>query len=147
MSYKGTKKTKKKIRDFTWEDYGISTFRYKELKNFCLQYEEKRSKIKYGVSSIQYDGLPKGNMIGKPTEGRALENLTYENDCRIIEEAAIATNVSIWRYLLRSVTQDFTYEQIEYDEEQGRITICRTDFYGYRRLFFKNLHNLKIGYK
>lgn len=147
MSYKGTKKAKKKIRDFTWEDYGISTFRYKELKNFCLQYEEKKSKIKYGVSSIQYDGLPKGNMIGKPTEGRALENLTYENDCRIIEEAAIATNVSIWRYLLRSVTQDLTYEQIEYDEEQGRITICRTDFYGYRRLFFKNLHNLKIGYK
>ena len=86
-------------------------------------------------------------MIGKPTEGRALENLTYENDCRIIEEAAIATNVSIWRYLLRSVTQDLTYEQIDYDEEQGRITICRTDFYGYRRLFFKNLHNLKIGYK
>lgn len=141
------KKSKKKIRDFTWEDYGISAFRYRELKNFCLQYDEKKSKIKYGISAIQYDGMPKGNTTGNPTEIRALENLVYEKDCKMIEEAAIATNASIWKYLLKSVTRDLTYELIEYDEDQGRITVGKTDFYAFRRLFYKNLHLLKIGDK
>lgn len=138
---------KKRIRDATWEDYGISTFRYRELKNFCLQYDEKKSKIKYGLQAINSDGLPKGNLTGNPTEARALENFICERDCRMIEEAAVATNPGIWKYLLKSVTQDLTYEFVEYDEELGRITVGKTDFYGYRRLFYKNLHKLKIGDK
>lgn len=28
----------KRLRDMTWEDYGISKNRYDELRAFCLQY-------------------------------------------------------------------------------------------------------------
>ena len=49
----------KRLRDMTWDDYGISKNRYKELKAFCLQYDEKKSKIKYGISAVRYDGQPK----------------------------------------------------------------------------------------
>lgn len=137
----------KRIRDYSWDDYGISTFRYRELKNFCLQYDEKKSKIHYGLNSIVNDGMPKSNLSGNPTERVAMENLENQKDCRMIEEAAVATNPGIWKYILKSVTNDLPYELVEYDEEQGKIAMCRTDFYGYRRLFFRNLHLLKIGYK
>ncbi len=137
----------KRIRDYSWDDYGISTFRYRELKNFCLQYDEKKSKIRYGLNAVVKDGMPRGNVTGSPTERAALENAENEKDCRMIEEAAAAANPEIWKYILKSVTSDLPYEWIEYDEEQGRIPVGKTDFYGYRRLFFKNLHLLKIGDK
>lgn len=138
---------KKRVRDYTWEDYGISTFRYRELKNFCLQYDEKKSKIKYGIKAVANDGMPRGSGGGNPVESVAMENIMNERDCRMIEEAAIATNPSIWKYLLKSVTHDLPFEMIEYDDEFGKIIVNRTDFYGYRRLFFRNLHFLKNGYK
>lgn len=137
----------KRIRDFSWNDYEISKKRHRELKFFCEQYYEKKSRINYNLSGMQYTGMPKGNKIGNPTERMALENEIYRRDCIMIEEAAIKTNPTIYRYIIKSVANDLTYEQIEYDEEYGRIPYCRTDFYGYKRLFFFILHNLKIGYK
>lgn len=138
---------RKRIRDYTWEDYGISKYRYGELKNFCLQYDEKKNKLRYGMKAVVNDGMPKGISCGNPTEEAAIDNVLNELDCKIIEEAAMKTDSSIWKYILKSVTKDLPYELIEYDEELGKITVCRTDFYGYRRLFFKNLHFLKNGYK
>lgn len=138
---------KKRIRDYTWEDYGISRHRYKELQAFCLQYDEKKSKIRYGLSAIVNDGLPKGNQVGCPTEQMALTNNLYKHDCSIIEEAAIKANPRIWRYILKSVTQGLPYEFIEYDEEQGRIPMGKTEFNATRRLFYYYLNNLKIGFK
>lgn len=138
---------KKRIRDYTWEDYGISRHRYKELQAFCLQYDEKKSKIRYGLSAIVNEGLPKGNQVGHPTERMALENEQYRKDCYLIEEAAIKANSTIYRSIIKSVTQDLSYEFIEYDEYSGKIPYGKTDFYGYRRLFFFYLHNLKIGDK
>ena len=94
----------KRLRDMTWEDYGISKNRYAELKAFCLQYEEKKSKIKYGISAAQYDGQPKAHNTGSQTERQAMDNAIYMKDCAMIEEAAIRTNPEIWRYIVKSVT-------------------------------------------
>ncbi|MGN0252284.1 MAG: hypothetical protein ACI4EH_13115 [Oliverpabstia sp.] len=138
---------KKRLRDMNWDDYGISKNRYKELKAFCLQYDEKKSKIKYGISAIQNDGQPKGHRTGSQTEDQAIENDVYRRDCAMIEEAAVRANPEIWKYIVRSVTLDLSYEFIEYDEEQGKIPICRNDFYGTRRKFFGILNELKMGYK
>nr|DAP85531.1 MAG TPA: hypothetical protein [Caudoviricetes sp.] len=138
-------KSKRRIRDFTWNDYGISTFRYRELKNFCLQYDEKKSKIHYGLNGVSNNGMPKGNSMGNPVEVNAISNTVYKRDCEMIEEAARQACPEFWRYIVKSVTNDLPYELIEYDEQQGRIPIGKTDFYGYRRLFYKNLHNLKLG--
>ncbi len=104
----------KRLRDMTWEDYGISKNRYAELKAFCLQYEEKKSKIKYGILAAQYDGQPKAHNTGSQTERQAMDNVIYMKDCAMIEEAAIRTNPEIWRYIVKSVTLGLSYEFIEY---------------------------------
>ena len=89
--------------------------------------------------------MPKWHMAGNPVERTAINNSVYDHDCEMIELAARQANPDIWRYILKSVTSDLPYELIEYDEQQGRIPVGKTDFYGYRRLFYKNLHNLKLG--
>lgn len=137
----------KRLRDMTWEDYGISKNRYAELKAFCLQYGEKKSKIKYGISAAQYDGQPKAHNTGSQTERQAMDNVIYMKDCAMIEEAAIRTNPEIWRYIVKSVTLGLSYEFIEYDNEQGKIPMCRRDFYGTRKKFYAILNEMKLDHK
>ena len=139
---------KKRLRDMTWDDYGISKNRYKELKAFCLQYGEKKGRIQYGAGgSPPAWAITGGRNAGSQEKRQAIENESYTKDCKMVEEAAIRANPGIWRYILRSVTQDLPYEYVEYDEEQRRITVGRTEFYAFRRLFFFYLHEIKIGYK
>lgn len=141
---------KKRLRDMTWDDYGISKNRYKELKAFCLQYDEKKSRIQYGTNSsppMWEGGTSGGGFAGKPVERQAIENESYAKDCRMVEEAAIRANPDIWKYIVKSATQDLPYEYVEYDDELGRITVGKTDFYVYRKLFYFYLHRLKIGDK
>ncbi len=111
----------------SWDDYSISRNRYNELKAFCLQYQEKKSKI--NRNSIQEEP----------------RKAAYLNDCRIIEEAAIKAAPMIWKYIVRSVTQGISYEHIEYDEELGKIPYGQTEFYAYRRLFYHYLDHMKLG--
>ena len=139
---------KKRLRDMTWDDYGISKNRYKELKAFCLQYDEKKSRIQYGMKKSPAAGegaLSGGGAAGSPVERQAIENEAHARDCRMMEEAAIRANPGIWKQLLKSVTQDLPYEYVEYDEESGRIMVGKTDFYAYRRLFYYYLDRIKLG--
>lgn len=124
----------KPLRNMTYEDYGISKFRYLELKNFCLQYDEKKSKIRYdGAGAINYDGMPHAQNIGNPVEREALRNITNQRDCETIEQAAMETSAVLYQYILLSVSTGLPYEYL------GDVPICRKDFYGYRRLFFHYL--------
>lgn len=50
--------------------------------------------------------------------------------------AANIANKSIAEYILLSVKEKRSYEGVEYAEGLGRIPCGRTDFYGYRRLFY-----------
>lgn len=136
----------KRLRDMTWEDYGISKNRYKELKAFCLQYDEKKSKIQYGLPSPRQDGMPGGSIsTNSPVEQQAIENALYLRDIRMIEEAAVRADPKLWKYILRSVTQDLAYEFVMYDEELGKIPAGKTEFYAYRKLFYHYLDKLKLG--
>lgn len=101
---------------------------------------------KYGISAMQYDGQPKAHNTGSQVENQAIENEIYKRDCAMIEEAAIRANPGIWKYILKSVTLDLSYQFIEYDE-QGKIPMCKNDFYGTRRKFFAILNKLKLEYK
>lgn len=80
----------------SWNTYGISRERYKELRTL--------------VQSGKYD-----------------------DEARL---AADEANTSIAQYILISVMKNKSYEGIEYVEGLGRIPCGRTDFYGYRRLFY-----------
>lgn len=137
----------KRLRGMTWDDYGISRNRYKELKAFCMQYDEKKSKIRYGLSSVQADGVPGSNYKESPVEKQAVQNSTYLQDVRMIEEAAIRADPGVWKYILKSATLGLSYEYIEYDDELGKIPMCRKDFYGTRKLFYSILNNLQLDHK
>lgn len=137
----------KRLRDMTWDDYGISKHRYQELKAFCLQYEEKKSKISRGISGTGYDRMPKGNYKGNPLETQAIRNVMYQKDCEMIEQAAMAASKEIYTYIIKSVVNDLSYPFVEYDEALGRIPVGINEFYAYRRLFYHYLDLLKIGDK
>ena len=53
-----------------------------------------------------------------------------------IEEAARESSEELAPYLLKSVTDDLSYEYLEFDDTLGRIPVGKTDFYGYRRKFY-----------
>lgn len=139
----------KRLRNMTWEDYGISRHRYEELKAFCLQYEEKKARINSnrGIGSMNYDGMPKGNFKENILEKNAIQNIIYQKDCDMIEQAAMAAAPEISSYIIKSVTNDLSYNFIEYDEKLGRIPVGINEFYGMRRLFYHYLDLLKIGDK
>lgn len=137
----------KRLRDMTWEDYGISKNRYDELKAFCLQYEEKKSKINRGVGAVNYDGMPKGNYKENSLETQAIKNVMYQKDCKMIEQAAIAASAEVYQYIIKSVTNDLSYRFIEYDEKLGKIPMGKTEFYSIRRKFYHFLDLLKSGDK
>lgn len=141
------KTKKKRMRDMTWDDYGISRNRYKELQAFCLQYDEKKSKINRGINAVANDGMPKGNFKKNTLEMNAIRNVIYQRDCEMIEQAAVAASSEIYPYIIKSVTNDLSFPFIEYDEKLGRIPIGKTEFYGYRRLFYHYLDLIKSGDK
>ena len=129
---------KKRLRDITWNDYGISEYRYRELKNFCLQYLEKKEQLNYGLQSRGYDGVRSGQ-VNKPTEGMAIENIRFSADCNLIEACAKEASVGIWPWILKSVTEGLPYEDLAIDGYLGMVPICRNDFYGLRRRFYSIL--------
>lgn len=136
-----------RLREMTWEDYGISRNRYNELKAFCLQYEEKKSKISRLKEQTWNDGQPRGNHEGNPTEQMAIRNAVYQKDCEMIEQAAVAASPEIYKYIIKSVTNDLSYRFVEYDEKLGRIPVGINEFYAYRRLFYHYLDKIKSGDK
>lgn len=135
------KALKKRLRDMTWDDYGISKYRYQELKAFCLQYPEKKDKIRYGLAS--HENTSGSGGIGRPTETQALLNARYIKDCEMVEQAAIAAAPDIYPYILKSVTEGLSYEELEFHPELGRVPVCKKDFYGIRRRFYAILHQKK----
>ena len=130
----------KRLRTMSWEDYGISKYRYRELKNFCLQYPEKKKQMKYGLSAAGYDWMPGSGKIGRPTENQAINNSAYIKDCLMIEQAAREASSVISQWILASVTEGMSYEELELHPELGKVPVCKKDFYGIRRLFYAILH-------
>lgn len=46
------------------------------------------------------------------------------------------------QWILLSVTENISYDRLEFSTRLGRIPVGRTDFYGYRRRFYYNLNCL-----
>lgn len=89
-------------RYVTFDNYGITAERYKELRAVCRSGEHGDT----------------------------------------VRLAAYTANPEIAEYILLSVMEDVSYDSFNipvYEERLGGIYICRTDFYGYRRLFYHYL--------
>ena len=156
---------KQAVQREVWEELGLQVG-LDQIIPFCEVDDPRRDPRQNIVSrylvKMDYDDLMKkmkdgtinGNSElrgGEPNETADVDficiNEIYKKDCAMIEEAAIRTNPEIWRYILKSVTLGLSYEFIEYDDEQGKIPMCRKDFYGTRKRFYGILNQLKLDHK
>lgn len=150
-------KTNERLRNLSWEDYGIDKERYRELKHFCLQYKGKKKKASaspdYVLPTVSLDssGGHTGN-VSNPVEDAAIRHVMrvekYLRDCRMIEEAAMrAASIGgyrkAWRAILRSVTEGLSYENVQL--KCGSVPYAKTDFYAVRRAFFYILDEMQNG--
>jgi len=120
---------------------GLSKNRYRELKYFCMQYQEwveELKSINYNLQSYKIDDLPKSNNIGKPTEELAIRKIKLEKKIKIIKQTAIETSSVLYQELLKNITQGIPYEYLN-------IPYSRCHFYRIRNLFF-NLLDKKINF-
>lgn len=92
----------------------ISKHRYYELKHFCLQYNEFKEELAGLIrlpgsfndisSTRSFDGDLTGNT--------AVKRAYYTNRMNMIEQAAIDADPDIYRYILKAVTEGYTYEYL-----------------------------------
>lgn len=118
-------------RNMRLSDHNISRAKYNELKYFCMQYGEKKQEIQssYGIKTIMNDGMPKGNQTGNPVEREAIRNLMLQSDVKMIEETVREAAPTIYKWLLKNVTEGIPYEWMDVPEG-------RRQFYEDRRYFF-----------
>lgn len=148
-------KDNKGLRSLTWDDYGITKGRYKELQGFCLQYRQKQKEAKrlgdYALAAVKTEGAGGGSGASRPTETAAIRHYLRSErairDCRMIEESAMwAAGAGgykrAWRAILRNVADGVGFNNLigVYD-----IPFSKTDFYGIRRAFFHRLDQLQKG--
>lgn len=143
----------KGLRSLTWDDYGITKGRYKELQGFCLQYRQRKKEAKrlgdYALAAVNTEGAGGGSGISRPTETAAIRHYMRAErairDCRMIEESAMwAASAGgykrAWRAILRNVTDGVGYDNLVNLYE---MSFSSPDFYGVRRAFFHRLDQLQ----
>ncbi len=119
-------------RDLKLDEYGISKFAYRELSNFCLQYEDKKNKINdlhNSYKSPQVTGMPHGTTVGNPTEQAAIKAEQLSRDIDLINETVREAGNGVSESLLKNVTQGIQYDYMD-------VPCGRYQFYKKRRKFF-----------
>lgn len=84
--------------------------------------------------------------ISKSREKQLTEYIQSGRYNSVARQAAHAANKDIAEYLLLSVTKNLSYDELRKMWELKKIermACCRTDFYGYRRLFY-HLFDLEV---
>ena len=124
-------------RDLQLDKYKISKNRYRELKYFCLQYEEKKKALSdlRGLKGVSYTGGSKSSKKTSVTESQALKAIEIQKDIELIEQTAIEADSSIYQQIIKNVTQGIQPEYMP-------MPCCKDYFYKKRRKFFCLL-NLK----
>lgn len=121
-----------KQKDLNLEKYKISKYRYRELKYFCLQYDEKKQRLVAlrGLGAVTYSSEPHGRGISDPTAAKAERAQQLARDVELIEQTAMEVDSANYRSLLANVTAaSMPYEYLS--------PACgRRQFYEDRRKFF-----------
>ena len=85
--------------------------------------------------------------ISKERYGQLTEYIQSGRYASVARQAAHTANKDIVEYILLSVTENLSYDELQKRWELKKIermACCRTDFYGYRRLFY-HLFDLEVG--
>lgn len=124
------------------EEYSISRHRYRELKEFCLQYEEKKASLQqlYTQSSVPPEVAVMGGQSGKPTEMKAMRALKLKNEIELIDSCikkACGDDVGLFEPLKKNVTLGIGFESL------GYVPCNIKTFYKKRKKFFYLLNKEK----
>ena len=119
-------------RDIKLDKYGLSKYKYRELKNFCLQYREKiAERNSYcGISAVRLTGVPGAGGISDPTFNAAARIEKLDRDILLIEQTAIEVDAILYPYIISNVADGIPYEYM------NNPPCGRRQFYEARRKFF-----------
>ena len=101
--------------------YWIERHRYYELKHFCLQYPIWKK------AYAALDGL------SDPTARCAEARSHYLERMKTVEQAAIATDAELSTYILKGVTEGWSYDILK---ARLNIPCCKDVYYNLYRRFF-----------
>lgn len=124
--------------------YWVDRHRYYELKYFCLQYPKWKSAYLEldGFKAQVFDPtlISRSSFPGDPTSKAAEEKMMYLDNMKIVEQAAFATDKELGKYILKAVTEDFSYNQLK---TKVGIPCSRDTYYDRYRRFFWLLDKIK----
>lgn len=124
--------------------YYISKHRYYELKHFCLQYPEWRREL-YSISSLVKPRLEEhivNGLHGDKTVQAAEIRELYLAKMKVVEQSALAADPDLYKWLLKAVTEGWSFDQLNARE---RIPCSRDTWYDrYRKFFYILDHSQKI---
>lgn len=120
----------------------ISRERYRELYNFCRQYEEKKSKLNeiYSLSSPPAGEPVSGGLPGKTTENKAIKAIQYREDIDMITECLNAAGRRFGNWMIKALFENVCHGVRFYNLE---IYTTKENFYEARRVFFMLLDSKK----
>lgn len=133
------------MRDYIppWEKIGISKGRYRELLNFCQQYDEWKwtADSMLGIRGVALDGQPHGSGVGDPVFAAVIKRNTLLAKVDIIERCALSVDSGVWfESLIENVCRRLAYEKIP----QSKLpTSNRYAFFQARKKFFLLLNELR----
>ena len=117
--------------------YYIDKHRHYELKHFCLQYPRWKKTyaaiVELSASSGHIGSIGKSGP-SDITAKCALKKMFYSEKIKMIEQAAIEADPDLWYYILKAVTEGYSYTYL-----QSKLNIpCSRDTYydRYRRFFW-----------
>lgn len=90
------------------DKFGISDAAYKELRAFCLQYDEKLARLNdaYSLKSPNLSGMPHGSGISDPTARAAELCEKYKEDIDLIEKTAREVDPKLAPFIIKNVTSE-----------------------------------------
>ncbi|QUA53776.1 hypothetical protein [Aristaeella lactis] len=127
------------------EQIGITEARYKELRNFCRQYDDwdREAKTLLGIRAIKMDGLPHGSGISDPVARAAERRERLLAKMSIVEGCAKASDNGAWyEALIEHVCRDVTWKVIKETKPELLPTSDANTFYKRRREFFDMLNKV-----
>ena len=117
------------------DTYGISRAAYEELRAFCLQYDEKRSRLSEVsfLGGVSYESTPVSHGISQPTENLAERLARLNADVEMIDDAAHEAAPGWEAFVIQSVTRNVPFWKLKLDKN---LTIGDNSFHAMRRKFF-----------
>lgn len=122
------------------DDRRLESHRYYELRHFCLQYPEwKKLRAEldgFAQTSAADKPVSRTIDISSPVENCVEKRKFYTDRIEMVEKAANETSPTLAPYILKAVTEDYSYDYLSTVLD---IPCCRSVYYKMYRRFFRLL--------